>query len=106
MGRTIKAEDTVQVMTGKETGKRGRVLAVLPRKGAVLVERVNLIKKHMRPSRQVQQGGIIDKEAPLRISNVMLVCPKCDKPTRIGNRVLEDGRKLRLCKKCQEVIDQ
>jgi large subunit ribosomal protein L24 len=106
MGLLIKKEDTVMVVTGKEKGKRGRVLSILPKAGRVVVERVNMVKKHMRPSKQYQQGGIIEKEASLHRSNVMLVCTKCDKPTRVGNRLLEDGRKLRECKKCGEVIDQ
>jgi len=105
MGLGIKREDTVLVISGREKGKRGRVLSIDRTKGKVLVEQTNLVKKHMKPNQQYQQGGIIDKEAPMAISNVMLVCPKCDAPTRIGNRVLEDGRKLRECKKCKEVLD-
>jgi large subunit ribosomal protein L24 len=106
MGLGIRKDDTVLVTTGKEKGKRGRVLAVMPAKNRVLVERVNLIKKHQRPSKQYQQGGIIEKEAPVNLSNVMLVCPKCDKPMRFGNKVLETGKKVRVCKKCKEVIDK
>jgi large subunit ribosomal protein L24 len=105
MGLGIKKEDTVLVISGREKGKRGRVLSIDRTKKKVLVEQTNLVKKHMKPNQQYQQGGIIDKEAPMAISNVMLVCPKCDAPTRIGNRVLEDGRKLRECKKCKEVLD-
>ena len=106
MALGIKKEDTVVVLTGREKGKRGRVIAVYPKKGRLLVERVNMIKKHMKPSQQYKQGGIIELEASLEESNVMLVCPKCDKPTRVANQVLEDGRKLRACKKCKEVMDQ
>jgi large subunit ribosomal protein L24 len=106
MPLSIRKEDTVLVMTGKERGKRGRVLAVIPAKGRLLVERVNMIKKHMKPSKQHQQGGIIEKEASIGRSNVMLVCPKCDAPTRIGALMLSDGRKVRACKKCGEVMDQ
>lgn len=105
MGLSVKKEDTVLVITGKNKGKRGRVISVVPKKDKVIVEGVNVKKKHMKPNKQFQQGGIIDREAPIYTSNVMLVCPKCDKPTRIGNRVLEDGRKLRECKKCKEVMD-
>jgi len=105
MGLTIKKEDTVMVLTGKNKSKRGRVIGVNPGKQKVVVEGVNIQKKHMKPNKQYQQGGIIEKEAPIYASNVMLVCPKCDKPTRIGNQMLEDGRKLRLCKKCKEVMD-
>ena len=75
-------------------------------KDKVIVERVNMIKKHMKPNQQYKQGGIIEMEASMDASKVMLVCPKCDKPTRIGNKELEDGRKLRVCKKCKEVMDQ
>jgi len=103
MGLRIKKEDTVLVTAGKDKGKRGRVLSV--DEGKVIVERVNLIKRHQKPNKQHQQGGIIEKEAPFSLSNVTLVCPKCDKPTRIGNKILEDGRKLRACQKCKEVID-
>ncbi|MCK4911796.1 MAG: 50S ribosomal protein L24 [Thermodesulfovibrionales bacterium] len=101
----IKKEDTVVVLTGKEQGKRGRVIAIFPKKGRLLVERVNMIKKHMKPNQQYKQGGIIEMEASLESSNVMLVCPKCDTPTRVGNQMLEDGRKIRACKKCKEVMD-
>ena len=106
MGLSIKKNDTILVITGKEKGKKGRVLSVSPLKDQVLIEKVNIIKRHMKPNRKYSQGGIIEKEAPLHISNVMLVCPKCSKPTRIGNSLLQDGRKVRTCKKCREVIDQ
>jgi len=105
MGLSVKKDDTVLVITGKNKNKRGRIISVNPRKQKIVVEGVNIQKKHMKPNKQYQQGGIIEKEAPLYVSNVMLVCPKCDKPTRIGNQVLEDGRKLRACKKCKEVMD-
>jgi large subunit ribosomal protein L24 len=106
MGLSIKKNDTVKVMVGKEKGKSGRVLSVYPSKDQVLIEKVNIIKRHMKPTRKYTQGGIIEKEAPLHISNVMLVCPKCNKPTSIGNSLMQDGRKLRTCRKCREVIDQ
>jgi large subunit ribosomal protein L24 len=106
MGLRIKKEDTVLVIAGKEKGKKGRVLTVLPKKQRVIVEKVNIIKRHMKPSQKYGQGGIIEKEGPIHISNVMLVCPRCNAPTRIGNKILDDGRKLRVCKKCKEVIDQ
>lgn len=105
MGLRVKKEDTVLVLAGKEKGKKGRVLAVLPSKDRVIIEKINIIKRHMKPSRKYTQGGIIEKEAPIHISNVMLLCPKCNKPTRIGNQFLESGKKVRVCKKCQEVID-
>jgi large subunit ribosomal protein L24 len=106
MSLSIKKNDTVLVIAGKEKGKSGRVLSFYPSKGRLLVEKVNMIKKHMKPSRKYSQGGIIEKEAPLNISNVMLVCPKCNKPTRISNTLLQDGRKVRMCKKCNEVMDE
>jgi large subunit ribosomal protein L24 len=106
MGLSIKKNDTVVVITGREKGKRGRVLSVYPAKGGVIIEKINIIKRHMRPSRKYTQGGIIEKEAPLHISNVMLICPKCSKPTRISSTVLSDGKKVRACKQCKEVVDQ
>jgi len=106
MGLGIRKNDTVKVISGKERGKTGRVLSVLPSKQRVIVEKLNIVKRHMKPSRKYAQGGIIEKEAPIHISNVMLLCPKCSKPTRIGNFIPADGgKKLRLCKKCGEVID-
>lgn len=106
MGLNIKKEDTVFVIAGKEKGKKGRVLFMLPSESKLIIENINIVKKHMKPNKQYQQGGIIEKESAIHISNIMLVCPKCNKPTRLGNRLLEDGRKLRTCKKCREVIDK
>ncbi len=106
MGLGIRKDDTVVVTTGREKGKKGKVLAVHQKDGRVLIQRVNLVKRHMKPSKKYQQGGIIEKEAPVSLSSVMLVCPKCDKPARFGNRVLETGKKVRVCKKCKEVIDK
>lgn len=106
MGLGIKKEDTVAVIAGKERGKKGRVLSVRPSKSTLIIEKVNIIKKHMKPSRKHAQGGIIEKEAPIHISNVMLLCPKCGKSARIANFAMEGGRKVRMCKKCKEVIDQ
>lgn len=105
MGLGLKKNDTVLVIAGAEKGKKGRVLSIEPKKDRLLIESINMIKKHMKPNKQYQQGGIIDKEAPVHRSNVMLVCPKCDKPTRIGNSILEDGKKIRACKQCGEVVD-
>jgi large subunit ribosomal protein L24 len=106
MGLSLKKNDTVRVMSGREKGKQGRVLSVYPSKDSLLIEKINMIKRHMKPTRKYTQGGIIEKEAPIHISNVMLICPKCNKPTRIGNTALQDGRKVRVCKKCGEVVDQ
>ncbi len=105
MGLGIKKNDTVLVVSGDEKGKKGRVLSFEPEKNRLVVEGLNIIKKHMKPSKKYSQGGIIEKEAPLDRSNVMLVCPKCGKPTRIGNSILENGKKIRSCKQCGEVVD-
>lgn len=106
MGLRIKKGDTAVVLSGKNKGKSGRVLSVLPSKEKVVIQGLNIVKKHMKPSKKYTQGGIIEKEAPIHVSNVMLVCPKCSKPTRIAAAVLDDGKKPRTCKKCKEVIDQ
>jgi len=106
MGLSVKKNDTVLIIAGREKGKRGRVLSVYPSKDRLLIEKINMIRKHMKPTRKYAQGGIIEKEAPLHISNTMLICPKCNKPTRISNTQLQDGRKVRMCKKCREVMDE
>lgn len=100
----IKKNDTVKILTGKDRGKQGKVLTVFPDTGRVLVQGLNLVKKHSRRTRDDQQGGIIQKESPVDVSNLMVVCQKCGKPTRIGFSVLSDGTKTRICKKCQELI--
>jgi len=100
----IKRDDTVLVIAGKDKGRKGKVLKVIPAKSRVVVENVNVVKRHTRPS-QTHQGGIVEKEAPIHVSNVMLVCPKCGDPTRVGFSVLEDGTKRRLCKRCGEIIE-
>lgn len=105
MGLRIKKGDTAVVMTGKNRGKSGRVLTVAPADQRVVIEGINLVKRHTKPGKKYAQGGIIERESPIHISNVMLVCPKCSKPTRIGNTLIDDGKKLRACKKCKEVID-
>lgn len=106
MGLGIKKEDTVLVIAGREKGKKGRVLSVAPAKSSLIIEKINIIKRHMKPSRKYAQGGIIEREAPIHMSNVILVCPKCNKSTRIANLTMENGKKVRTCKKCKEVIDQ
>jgi large subunit ribosomal protein L24 len=103
----IKKGDTVEVIAGKDLGLRGEVLSVLTTDGRVVVERVNIVKKHQKP-RQVgrqQQRGIIEFEAPLDLSNVMLVCPQCSARTRVGYRLNDEARKVRWCKKCEQDID-
>jgi len=101
----IRKNDTVQVMVGKDRGKRGKVRFAYPKKNRVIVEGINFIKKHSRARGQVRQAGIIDLEAPIDVSNVMLLCGKCNRPTRVGFTFLEDRRKVRVCRKCREVID-
>ena len=102
----IKKDDKVIVIGGKEKGKIGGVLKVDSEKGRVVVEKVNMVKRHSKPSMQSGQGGIIEKEAPLDISNLMIVCNKCKEPTRIASRRLEDGSRVRVCKKCSEPVDE
>lgn len=101
----IKKGDMVKVIAGKELGKEGKVFGVLSVNGRILVEKLNLVKRHTKPTQKQQQGGIIEKESPIHISNVMLLCPKCNKTTRVGYKMLKDGNKMRQCKKCGEVID-
>ncbi len=102
----IKKNDLVVVTHGKEKGKSGRVLKVFPEKEKVLIEKINFVKRHARPHGKQRQGGIIEKEAPLAISNVMLLCEKCNKPVRVGHRMVEGGKKARFCKKCGEIFDK
>ena len=102
---SLKKNDTVMVTTGKERGKSGKVLRVLPEKNAVIIERLNFVKRHLRPGAGRGQGGIVEKEAPIHISNVQLLCSKCNLPARTGKKILEDGSKIRICKKCGETID-
>jgi large subunit ribosomal protein L24 len=103
----IRKNDSVLVITGKDRGKRGRVLKVLPDKNRLVVEGVNMIKRHTKPnpSRQVK-GGIVARESALHASNVQLVCPECGVQTRIGHKLLGDGRKVRICRKCEGVVDK
>ncbi len=102
----VKKDDIVKILAGKEQGKTGKVLRVLPGKGRVVVESLNVIKRHTRPNQLNPEGGIVEKEAPLSISNVMLVCGSCNQATRTGVRLLEDGTKTRYCKKCNESVDK
>jgi len=96
----------VAVIAGRERGKRGKVLRVLPEAGRVIVEKVNMMKKHQRPTQKLRQGGIIEREAALAIANVLLVCARCDQPSRAGIKILGDGRKVRVCRRCGETIDK
>jgi large subunit ribosomal protein L24 len=101
----IRKDDTVLVIAGKDRGKKGKVRHAYPKKERVLVEGINFIKRHARAMRQVRQAGIIEREAPIHVSDVMLLCSKCDHPTRVAFRFLEGGKKVRICRLCHEVID-
>ena len=102
----VKKEDRVMVLTGKEKGKVGKVLKVLPKTDRVIVEKVNMIKRHTKPGGKAAKGGIIEKEGGLPIANVALICSKCTDPIRVGRKVLENGRSVRYCRKCGETIDE
>ena len=103
----VRKNDNVLVTTGKDRGKKGRVLKVLPAKNRVVVEGVNIIKRHTKPNPQRQiKGGVVEREAPVHASNVQVVCPECGKATRVGRKVLGDGRKVRICRKCEGVVDK
>jgi large subunit ribosomal protein L24 len=101
----VRKNDSVMVIAGKERGKTGKILRVLPDKGAVLIERINLIKRHSRPRGPQQPGGIVEKEAPMEASNIMIMCDKCNAPVRIGRKILADGEKIRVCRRCGEALD-
>jgi len=101
----IRKNDTVIVIVGKDRGKTGKVRFAYPKDKRLLVEGVNFIKRHMRAVRQARQAGIIEREAPIPVSNVMLLCSKCNHPTRVGFRFLADGKKVRICHACGEVLD-
>ncbi|HET6347553.1 MAG TPA: 50S ribosomal protein L24 [Candidatus Krumholzibacteria bacterium] len=102
--RGIVKNDTVKVISGNHKNKTGKVIMVIPEKNRVIVEKIQLVKRHTRPRSQTEPGGIIEKEASIHVSNVMLVCPKCDKPTRTRTKTMPDGRKSRVCLKCEEMI--
>lgn len=105
--RHIRKNDPVIVIAGKDRGRKGKVLRIIARKSGAVVEGMHLIKRHTRPNPQKSvKGGIVEREAPIHLSNLMLVCPECDKPSRVGHRVLDDGRKVRICRKCEGEIDK
>ena len=101
----VKKDDTVMVITGKDKGKKGRVIVAYPRENRVLVEGINMVKKHTKPSPKNPQGGIVEQEAPIHVANVMLIDPKTGLPTRVGYKVLENGKKVRVAKRSGEIID-
>ncbi len=100
----LKIDDQVEIIAGKDKGRVGKITQVLPNEDKAIVESLNMIKRHTKPNMANQQGGIMEKEAPIHVSNLMLVCSKCAKPVRIKMNVLEDGTKVRVCKKCEEAI--
>lgn len=104
-GSKLKRNDQVEIIAGKDKGKVGKIFRIHS-EDRVLVERVNMMKRHTKPSMANQQGGIIEKEAPINVSNIMLICPKCSKTVRTSKKILEDGNKVRICKKCGESVDQ
>ncbi len=101
----IRKNDTVLIIAGKDKGKKGKIRRALPKEKKVLVEGLNVIKRHSKTKGQARQAGIIELEAPLSVSKVMLICTKCTKPARVGYRLLEDGKKARVCRSCSEIID-
>jgi large subunit ribosomal protein L24 len=102
----VRKGDTVVVVAGKERGKKGKVLRVIPEKGRVVVERINMIKKHQKPTQKLRQGGIIEREGAIHLSNVMLVDPASNKPTRVGMKALSDGKKVRVARRSGEMLDK
>lgn len=100
----VVKEDTVLVKTGNFKGSKGKVLKVFPKQDRLIVEGINFIKRHTRKTQKNQQGGIVEKEAPINVSNVMVICPKCDTPSRMGKAILENGKRVRVCKTCGEML--
>lgn len=100
----VKTGDTVVVLSGKERGKKGKVMAVSPKEGKVIVEKINMVSKHMKPRRMGETGGIVKAEGAMYASKVQIVCPRCGKPTRVTHKIYEDGTKERICKKCGESL--
>jgi large subunit ribosomal protein L24 len=101
----IRKNDSVMVIGGKERGKTGKVLRVLLGKDAVIIERLNMVKRHTKPRGPQQPGGIVEKEAAIHASNIMILCDKCNAPVRIGRKILADGKKIRICRRCNEALD-
>ncbi len=105
-GKTyLKKNDQVEVIAGKDKGRVGKVLKVLPAKNQAVVEKINMIKRHTKATEMNQQGQIVEKEAPIHVSNLLLICPECTKTGKVGKKVLEDGTKIRFCKNCGEGIE-
>jgi len=104
MKTNLRKGDFVRVISGRDTGKEGKILQVLRDRNRVFVEQINLIKKHTKPSPKNQKGGIVEREGVLQISNVMMLCRKCDKPSRVGAKLLPDGKKIRICRRCGDLL--
>jgi len=105
MRARIKKNDTVVVIAGRERGKSGKVLRVIPSAGRAVVESLNMVKRHQKATSPQTPSGIVDKEAPIHLSNLMFLCEKCNAPTRLGKKVLEDGKRVRICRRCGEELD-
>lgn len=101
----LKVNDQVEIIAGKDKGRVGKIIRLITKSNKAVVERANMIKRHTKPTATNQQGQIVEKEAPIHVSNLMLVCPKCTKTVRAAKRILEDGSKVRVCKKCNETIE-
>jgi len=102
----LKKDDIVQVLSGKEKGKKGKILALFPESGKVTIEKLNMLKRHMKSDGKSRQAGIVEKEGSIHISNVLVVCDKCGKGVRVKRKKLEDGKRVRVCRRCEEVIDR
>lgn len=102
----VRKGDTVMVIAGKDAGKKGKIIKVIPSKQRVVVEGVNIVKRHTKPNQKQTQGGIMEIPAPMHSSNVLLMCGKCNRPVRAGHKLLENGNKVRYCKKCEEILDK
>ncbi|SHO44953.1 50S ribosomal protein L24 [Desulfopila aestuarii] len=106
-GRTyLKKDDQVEVIAGKDKGRVGKILKILPAESKAIVERINMVKRHTKPTEMNQQGQIVEREAAIHVSNLQLICPECTKTGRIGKKILEDGTKIRFCKSCGESIEK
>ncbi len=102
----VKKDDQVEVVAGRDKGRVGKVLRVNRRANNAIVEKINMVKRHTKPNQQNQQGGVVNKEALITVSNLMIICPKCSKTSRTGRKMLDDGTKIRFCKKCGEPVDK
>ena len=103
---SLKKDDIIQVIAGKEKGKKGKVLAFFPESGTVTIEKLNMLKRHMKSDGKSRQAGIVEKEGPIHVSNVLVVCDNCGKGVRVKRKKLEDGKRVRVCRKCEEVLDR